>query len=286
MTERPLFSVLIANYNNGCYLQEAVESVRRQTFDNWEIVIVDDGSTDCSKAIYEELGADDRIRVYFNQKNIGCAYTKHQCVLKAQGKYCGYLDPDDELLPCAVEISVKRLEENDNASLLFTRNYLCDENMNVIGESRLLELPKGISYFENHDYTAEHFASFPTTKYLQMGGIDVSSKAGVDADLYFRLEEWGEIIVENTFTYKYRVRNKKSITANWSKAFYWNLIIRHNTCIRRGLDVEKYAYADFVNYVNERIESELWIRRPYRIGKFLMNPKAWWDHVKKGRNTK
>lgn len=280
---KPLFSVLIANYNNGHYLMAAIDSVRKQTYDNWEIVLVDDGSTDTSKALYEDLGKDERIRIFFNEKNYGCAYTKHQCVLKAQGKYCGYLDPDDELLPCALEVSVKRLEENENASLLFTRNYICDTNMNVIGESRPLVLPEGVSYFENRDYSAESFASFPTAKYLQMGGIDISCKAGVDADLYFRLEECGELLIENAFTYKYRTQNKNSILGNWSRAFYWNLMVRHNTCIRRGLPVEKFAYADFVNYVNERIESELWLRRPYRIGKFLMNPMAWLRHLRKNR---
>ena len=51
MTGSPLFSVLIANYNNGCFLMDAVNSICSQTYDNWEIVIVDDGSTDNSTAL-------------------------------------------------------------------------------------------------------------------------------------------------------------------------------------------------------------------------------------------
>ena len=45
MQSHPLISVLVANYNNGCYLQEAIDSIKRQKYDNWEIIIVDDGST-------------------------------------------------------------------------------------------------------------------------------------------------------------------------------------------------------------------------------------------------
>ena len=54
MTNQPLFSVLIANYNNGKYLMDAIESVRRQTYTNWEIILVDDSSTDNSCELYNE----------------------------------------------------------------------------------------------------------------------------------------------------------------------------------------------------------------------------------------
>lgn len=59
MNATPLFSVLIANYNNGKYLMEAIESVRQQTYANWEIILVDDGSTDNSKELYSELQKDN-----------------------------------------------------------------------------------------------------------------------------------------------------------------------------------------------------------------------------------
>ena len=55
MTSSPLFSVLMANYNNGRYLLDAVNSVREQSYDHWEIVIVDDGSTDSSEDVFKTL---------------------------------------------------------------------------------------------------------------------------------------------------------------------------------------------------------------------------------------
>ena len=76
MSDTPLFSVLIANYNNGCYLTEAVDSVRGQSYDHWEIVIVDDASTDNSDEVFEELSKDSRIRVFHNDRNHGAGYTK------------------------------------------------------------------------------------------------------------------------------------------------------------------------------------------------------------------
>lgn len=58
MNDNPLFSVLIANYNNGKYLMEAINSVYAQTYTNWEIILVDDASTDNFKEIYKELEKD------------------------------------------------------------------------------------------------------------------------------------------------------------------------------------------------------------------------------------
>ena len=69
-------SILIANYNNGRYLMDAIDSIRHQSYHNWEIVIVDDHSTDNSVDIYKKLEGDDRIHIFFNSDNMGCGYTK------------------------------------------------------------------------------------------------------------------------------------------------------------------------------------------------------------------
>ena len=76
ISPNPLFSVLIANYNNGKYLMDAIDSIRRQTYTHWEIILVDDASTDNSKELYKELEKDNRIHIYYNEENRGCGYTK------------------------------------------------------------------------------------------------------------------------------------------------------------------------------------------------------------------
>ena len=270
MSDNPLFSVLIANYNNGQYLQEAIDSVLAQTYANWEVVIVDDGSTDNSQEVYDRYAKDSRFRVFYNGENKGCGYTKHQCVVNARGVYCGYLDPDDALLPNAISDLVGLLQADPKAALGLSRHYVCDEHLTIIHESRPLELAPGQSYFTAHSYKAEVFAAFPRDTYLAMGGLDTTCRAGVDADLYFRLEEHGNLLISHALTYKYRIF-PKSITANWTKAFYWNLIIRHNTCMRRGMPVEQFSFADFLNFIS----LSHWETRPYRIGKLLTNPRSY-----------
>ncbi len=102
---QPQFSILIANYNNGKYLEEALQSVFQQTCTDWEIVLVDDCSTDgLSEQIYAQYADDNRIHIYRNEKNMGCGYTKRRCAELATGKWCVYLDPDDMLRRDALSI--------------------------------------------------------------------------------------------------------------------------------------------------------------------------------------
>lgn len=278
MEQNPLFSILVANYNNGCYLMEAIESVYAQTYTNWEIIIVDDASTDNSNELYEKLSQDNRIHVYHNDKNMGCAFTKHQLMLHAHGDYCGYLDPDDVILPRAIEVTMTALMKSPDIVLTFSRHYICDENLNVKEESRLLELKEGESYFEHHDYRAEVFAGFRKTAYFASGGLELSSRAGGDdADLYFRLEEQGKIAIIDEFTYKYR-RHSRSMTADLDKMFYYNLMVRHQTCVRRGLDVEEYSLKDFKDYIQLKVNLSLsqneqaLSSKAYKIGKMILKP--------------
>jgi len=267
----PLFTILIANYNNGKYLMDAINSVRRQTCAHWEVIIVDDASTDNSVELYAELEKDERIHIYRNEKNMGCGYTKRRCAELANGELCGFLDPDDVLLPKAIEDSVQNLRNNPDAVLSFSRFYICDEYLNKTGECRALEL-HGKSYFENRDYCPEHFVAFRKDAYDKTDGIDPLLKAGVDQDLYFRLEEVGGIAVMDKFTYQYRVVDG-SVSREDRKSYFWNQMVRFNTCERRGLPVDEYVYPDFVAFCEHEKRSgaeEVRESKAYQCGKRIV----------------
>ena len=251
MINDPLFSVLIANYNNGKYLQEAIESVLAQTYVNWEIVIVDDDSTDQSRSVYEKYKEDDRIHVYYNEENKGCGYTKNRCVELAKGTICGFLDADDLLLPDALRIHVAAHEHHPDCSCVFSRYYHCDENLEEKTPLRVLVIPEGETYFTHRDYMPEHFTSFKREMYLQTSGIDIMLKAAVDQDLYFKLEEIAPVVVLEDITYLYRRNGNQVSYSDPKKAFVWNLIVRYETCRRRGLDPELYVGADIIKALNE-----------------------------------
>lgn len=277
--DQPLFSILIANYNNGHYLMEAVESVRQQTYSNWEIILVDDGSTDNSHELYKQLvEQDSRIHIFFNEENKGCGYTKRRCAELSNGEICGFLDPDDTLLPEALEKHIAMHIEKRGCSCVFSRYYLCDTKLNVRAESRRLILRPNESYLTHRDYRPETFCSFKISLYNQTEGISSDLKLAVDQDLYFKLEEIAPVCVMNEFTYKYRIHDNNISQDPSDKAFYWNLLVRHRACKRRGLDPSLYSEKDFVEFlINKYNEGADKVRKSlaYRIGKFMLKPFCW-----------
>lgn len=231
-----LFSILIANYNNGRYLKEAVQSVFDQTYTNWEIIIVDDGSTDCSKEIYRELQSDSRIHIYFNEENKGCGYTKRRCVELANGELCGFLDPDDALVNNALELMVKAHSENLHVSLVGSCYWVCDENMNKLWQSQQRKIEEGKSWLTGVNHPPINFSSYKKRLYHLTDGIDSDIKRAVDLDLYLKLEEIGELLFLPDVTYFYRQHTNQISTKGDIISLYWQCYVITTACKRRGLD--------------------------------------------------
>lgn len=220
---RPLFSILIANYNNGPYLQEAIDSVLAQTYDNWEVILVDDKSTDDSPAIYEKYASDSRFKIYYNDVNRGCGYTKRRCAELATGELCGYLDPDDALMPEALETMVKAHAEHPECSLIYSTcyRYSGDREAEMPVWDYIGPIPEESDFLIYQKKLVSHFVSFKRSAYSRTVGIDTSLTAAVDRDLYYKLEEQGKLLHLPVPLYYYRVNNSRSISEG-SDSAYWN----------------------------------------------------------------
>lgn len=285
MTQYPLFSILIANYNNGPSLMKAMESVLRQTYANWEIVIVDDGSTDNSFNVYQKFIEDKRIRLFFNNENQGCGYTKHRCVELAAGDICGFLDPDDTLEEKALERHIDA-HKDDSVSVVYSKAHFCTPEGRIVGESSLPDYSIGKTYFDYRAWGSMHFTSFKRAAYLKTEGINPQLKAGVDQDLYFKLEEVGTIYPLDEFCYNWvNCGNEHSVSSdtlhNYYPLWYWNMVARYDTCIRRKISLDTLL-PDFKHIIEEygsmvALQKELEIRssRAYRIGKAILRPLTW-----------
>ena len=277
MNSLPLISVLIANYNNGCYLQDAINSILMQNYSKWEVIIVDDCSTDESSEIYEKYEDDPRFHVFYNDSNRGVGYTKHRCVEMANGELCGFLDPDDVLVgEDVLSLMVQNHLNHPQASMIYSGMYRGDEHLQIVKESPGEDIGKETSALEMRTWPFHPFLSFKMSSYLKTDGIDPFMRNAEDYDLYYQLEEVGEVIHLNCFQYIQR-NNPRSISLNENK--YKALVWHSYACIkamrRRGLEDEslmlfpvEHALRNAYMKGYEKATSS----RVYRLGLLLASP--------------
>ncbi len=117
--DKPLVSIIIPAYNAEKFIAESIESVINQTYTNWELLIVDDGSTDNTKAIIKSFCAKDARIQYFWQQNGKQGKARNLALQHALGVYIAFLDADDVWLPQKLDIQLQELREK-NADLVFS----------------------------------------------------------------------------------------------------------------------------------------------------------------------
>lgn len=263
--EQTLFSILIANYNNGKYIMEAINSVYNQTYTNWEIIIVDDCSTDNSFEIYNQL-KNEKIRIFYNEKNEGCGYTKRRCAEEATGDICGFLDPDDALTPEAISEMIEAHSDNTDVSLIYSTYYICDESLNVQGvKGDVNQVKNGDPLFFNMEYKIGHFSSFKRSYYKKTMGIDPSLKRAVDQDLYLKLYDAGKALLINKPFYYYRIHESGiSTNMNVNKAYFWHWVVNIGIARKRNVNIENL----FVQYVVRKDEYNTLQNQYLRLKKY------------------
>lgn len=121
LPKTPLVSVIIPTYNRADFIEKAIQSVLNQTYSNFEIIVVDDGSTDSSAQIIQKLAEKDhRIRYYKLEVNSGVSIARNTGISLVRGKYIAFLDSDDIALPIWLETGVHFMEQNPQAVVGFT----------------------------------------------------------------------------------------------------------------------------------------------------------------------
>ena len=244
----PLFSILIANYNNGNYFKDCYQSIVSQSYKNWECVIVDDASTDNSLEIINNLIKDDsRFRVFHNDKNRGCGYTKNRCAELSNGKICGFVDPDDSISDNALEIMVNHHIEEPDSTLIYSNFIYCDENLTPTKVKKNEQVPQGDSMFFNLNGNISHFSTFKKNIYNKTNGINKNLQRAVDQDLYLKLYEKGNVMHIVYDLYHYRIHSRGiSTNSNTDKAHFWHWKVIIDAAERRNINIENFFFEYFV----------------------------------------
>jgi len=139
-----LISIITPSYNSESYLEECINSVLNQTYINWEMLIVDDGSTDNSRDIINRYANSEiRIKPIFLDNNIGAPSARNLAIEKSKGSYLAFLDSDDLWLPTKLDVQLRFMKENNYDFTFSSYNVISEDNKNII--SKILA-PNKIKY--------------------------------------------------------------------------------------------------------------------------------------------
>ena len=112
---KDLVSIIMPSFNTAEYIGKSIQSVIDQTYKNWELIIVDDCSTDNTEEVVSPFLEDNRILFLKNEKNSGAAISRNLALRKARGRYIAFLDSDDLWLPVKIEKQLEFMKENNYA---------------------------------------------------------------------------------------------------------------------------------------------------------------------------
>lgn len=265
----PMLSIIMPCYNQAQYIDEAIQSVVRQTYKDWELIIVDDGSTDDSFSIAKRYAqSDSRIQVH-SQENGGPSKARNNGARLAIGKYLLFFDSDDIILPTLLEEGIRYMEDNENCALFYPR-------VRYFGSRNEEEKLRFTSY-KNMLCEASILCTsiIRKTDYERIGGFDESMRGYEDWEMFIRLLYHNDFVCQSEkILFKYRIhRHEGSVNLQ--------AIRRSKEIIEYIYDKNRAIYDEYfgspihsiqqANYLQQEMD-KLLASRKYRIGSFIANP--------------
>ncbi|MEQ4788416.1 glycosyltransferase family 2 protein [Morganella morganii] len=209
----PLVTVYITNYNYGKYIRAAIDSVLNQTLESFELIIIDDGSTDESKSIIEEYESNPKITVIY-QKNKGLNVSNNVAMRVARGKYIIRLDADDWFHESALDKLSSQLESDNNVGLVFPDYYLVDESGSIYSEIKRHDFSNEVTLYDQPAHGA--CTMIRLTFLMAVGGYDESFSCQDGYDLWIKFVTQFKVINVNEALFYYR-QHGSNLTKNESR---------------------------------------------------------------------
>lgn len=214
---KPDISVVMPVYNDERFVREAVESVLAQTFKNFELIIVNDGSTDSSGKIINELAAKDpRIKIIANPLPTGRGAARNAGIAAATGEFIAFNDSDDLSLPERLEKHFEFMKNNPDCGFVASNCILADEAGAEVALDKIRPGEKDIvSALRNHCIVCHCASLFRTSLIKGIGGYRAGFAQSQDYDMLLRLVDKTPVRILDIPVYKYRkTRSSVSMARN------------------------------------------------------------------------
>ena len=194
MNEPIAITCLMPAYNAEKYIAEAIESILAQSFTDFELMIIDDASTDATLAIAEHYQKrDPRIVILKNEKNFGIAISSNIGLEKARGKYIAKMDADDVSFPDRFMMQYQFMEQNPKVCLVGASIEVCDATLKSIGKRSYRQGDKEIRKKLFRFSPFAHPVCFYRTELAKrVGGYSFIFPVAIDYDFYFKIGKFGE----------------------------------------------------------------------------------------------
>jgi glycosyltransferase involved in cell wall biosynthesis len=233
--KNPLVSIYITNYNYGKYISHSIDSLLRQTMQDFELFIIDDGSTDESRKVIEEYSLNPQISIIY-QRNKGLNITNNIALRVSRGKYIMRLDADDYLEPDALETMCNVLEADETIGLVFPDYYLSDAHNNIIGEVRRFNFQKEVSLL---DQPAHGACTMIRRDYLvNLGGYDESYSCQDGYELWIKFIAHYKVHNVNKPLFYYR-QHGNNLTTNENRILETRFRIKDNFILNNNIRTPK-----------------------------------------------
>lgn len=255
MKANPLISVLIPIYNGEKYLSESITSIIKQDYQNFELILVDDKSTDNSLVIAKQHQKEDsRVKVLCNEKNLGLPATLNKAIEASLGRYIVRLDQDDIAEPQRLEFQIKALEANPDIDVLFTNYFRVSDSGIIISSQHFGKENTLIDYiFEKHGCLLHSTMMAKKDVLMQVGGYRTEAYPADDLDLILRLVDNSyNIKLYNRALVKYRMHQ----AANTIQRFYLlrkkGRYVKHLHALRKDskAEIEFQTYLKYESIFN------------------------------------
>lgn len=189
----PEITVLMTVYNEERFLRQAIDSILAQTYPHFELLVVDDASTDDSPAILASY-TDPRVRVVTNEENMGCPRSSNRGLSLARGRYIARMDADDIAFPNRLEVQHAFMERHPDIDLVGSSNEVIDEQGEVIGAWRGQFGPETVYYLLNFRNCLTHSTVMFRKEFAEtIGGYNEGVKWALDYDFYHRASKAGKL---------------------------------------------------------------------------------------------
>jgi len=187
MDENPLVTIITPTYNRAAFLPQAIDGVLAQTYENFELIIVDDGSTDNSPEILSEYQSkDERIRVY-RQENQGQSIARNKAITEARGEFICFLDSDNYWAPDKLEQQLNLFETNPSVDVIYGDIVTVDENSIELSRKNMKRYSGNISRWMLRDNCVSMNTAMARRRcFDEMGGMSGQRRVADDYDLWLR----------------------------------------------------------------------------------------------------